>query len=475
MSAWLDAERRRRPRRRASNPLAVVAAVGAAGAAALLAAVILTERLADRVVPLAEPAAPEGPATVVVSARRLPSTLSVTTRLGKVRRPLTSATATLPSGSCATVDWEGERLVAVDENEPLVPASAMKAVTAAVALEVLGSDFTYSTAVHGSIDAAGNAGSLWLVGGGDPLLVTAGYPATEKYPTFNETRLEALADALVGAGLKSVSGAIAGVDTRYDAERYVPSWPSSFHMVEAGPLGALMVNDGSVPGAPTKPDDPAIAAARVLADLLAARGVVVSGGATRDVLPAGVGPLAAVESEPLVRQLQTILVNSDNNASELLLKEIGLKSKGVGSTTVGAQVVVDVLTGWKMAEGVTVADGSGLSRENRVPCSVFASVLERLAEVLPGLFAVAGETGTLRQIFDGESLEGRLVGKTGTLSGVKALIGYVPVDGAGAVRFTLIMNSAGVDNQSRYRPVWYSFGNAMAAASASPSTDQLSP
>lgn len=475
MSAWPDADRRRRPRRRASNPLAVVATVGVAVAAALLAAVILTERLADRVVPLAEPAASEGPSTVVVSARRIPSTLSVTTRLGKVLRPLSSAAATLPSGSCATVDWEGMRLVAVDEKEPLVPASAMKAITAAVALETLGSDFTYTTAVHGAIDPAGSAASLWLVGGGDPLLVTEGYPATEKYPTFNGTRLEALADALVAAGLKNVSGAIAGVDTRYDAERFVPSWPASFHVVEAGPLGALMVDDGSVPGAPTKPDDPAVAAARVLADLLAARGVVVSGATTRDVLPAGVGQLATVRSEPLVRQLQAILVNSDNNASELLLKEIGLKSKGVGSTTVGAEVVTEVLTGWGMVDGVTVADGSGLSRENRVPCSVFASVLERLAEVFPGLFPVAGETGTLRQIFDGESLEGRLVGKTGTLSGVKALIGYVPVDGAGAVRFTLVMNSAGIDNQSRYRPVWYSFGDAMAAASSSPSTDELAP
>ncbi len=475
MSAWPDAERGRRPRRRASNPLAVVATVGVVGAAALLAAVIVTERLADRVVPLAETAVSEEPATAVISARRIPTTLSVTTRLGKVQRPLASAVSTLPSGSCATVDWEGERLVAVDENEPLVPASAMKALTAAVALEVLGTDFAYTTAVHGAIDANGNASSLWLVGGGDPLLVTAGYPATEKYSTFNETRLEVLADALVSAGLRNVSGAIAGVDTRYDSERYVPSWPSSFHMVEAGPLGALMVNDGSVPGVPTKPDDPAVAAARVLSDLLAARGVTVSGATTRDVLPADAGRLAAVESEPLSRQLQSMLVNSDNNASELLLKEIGLKSRGVGSTTAGAEAVVEVLGGWGIAEGVSVADGSGLSRENRVPCSVFAAVLERLAEVFPGLFPVAGETGTLRQIFDGESLEGRLVGKTGTLSGVKALVGYVPVEGAGAVRFTLVMNSAGVDNQSRYRPVWYSFGNAMAAASASPSTDQLAP
>lgn len=475
MSAWPDADRRRRPRRRASNPLAVVAGVGVAGAAALLAAVVVTERLAERVVPKVEPEAVAAPSAAVVDARRVPMTLSVSTRLGKVQRPLAAAVRSLPSGSCATVDWEGERLVAVATNEPLVPASAMKVITAAVALDVLGRDFTYETSVHGTIDAAGAASTLWLVGGGDPLLVTSEYPATEKYPTFNGTRLEDLADRLVAAGLKSISGSVVGVDTRYDSERFVSTWPASFNVVEGGPLGALMVDDGRVPGAQVVPDDPAVGGAQVLSNLLAQRGVTVLGPATRDVLPAGVAKIASVQSAPLVRLLQAMLVNSDNNASEMILKEVGLKATGVGSTAAGAGVATETLRQWGAAEGVTVADGSGLSRENRVPCSVFAVLLERAAEVLPALFPVAGESGTLRQIFDGESVEGRLVGKTGTLSGVKTLVGYVPVEGAGSVRFTLVMNNTGIDNQSRYRPVWYSFGDAMSRASSSPSADQLAP
>jgi D-alanyl-D-alanine carboxypeptidase/D-alanyl-D-alanine-endopeptidase (penicillin-binding protein 4) len=305
--------------------------------------------------------------------------------------------------------------------------------------------------------------------------VTAGYPPTEKYPTFNQTSLEALADQLVAAGLRTVTGSVAGVDTRYDAERFVDSWPSSFHFVEAGPLGALMVNDGVVPGVTVKPSDPALAAAQVFVSLLAERGVAVGGGSTRDVLPADVARIAAVTSAPLSSQLQAILVNSDNNASELLLKEIGLKVSGTASTLGGVQAVRGVLESWGLAEAVTVADGSGLSRENRVPCTVFASLLERLVDRLPGLLPVAGESGTLRAIFEGESVEGRLLGKTGTLSGVKSLVGYVPVENGSPVRFTMVMNSAGIDNQSRYRPVWYSMGSAMARASATPSAEQLSP
>lgn len=453
----------------------MVVGIGGAGAALLLAAVIVTERLADRVVPRSGGGDIVSPSVPLVSARRVPLTLSVSTRLGKVTRALSAASATLPSGSCATVDWEGERLVAVDEEDSLVPASAMKVVTAAVALEVLGKEFTYETAVHGTIDAAGDATTLWLVGGGDPLLVTEGYPATEKYPTLGGTRVEDLADRLVAAGLKSVSGSVAGVDTRYDSERYVASWPSSFHVVEGGPLGALMIDDGRVLGQAVTPDDPAIAAAQVLTELLVRRGVSVLGPATRDVLPAEVTKVASVQSAPLSSQLQSVLVNSDNNASELILKEIGLKARGVGSTAAGAEVVKETLAAWGLSDGVTVADGSGLSRENRVSCVIFASLLDRAAEVLPSLFPVAGDSGTLRQIFDGESVEGRLVGKTGTLSGVKSLVGYVPTEGAGAVRFTLVMNNSGIDNQSRYRPVWYSFADAMARASASPSAEQLAP
>jgi D-alanyl-D-alanine carboxypeptidase/D-alanyl-D-alanine-endopeptidase (penicillin-binding protein 4) len=475
MSAWLGAERRRRRPRRASNPLAVVGGVGAAGAALLLASVVVVDRLADRVVARVEPAATEAAVSPVVTARRVPMTLSVTTRLGRVERSLASSIGALPTGSCATVDWEGERLMAVDPSEPLVPASAMKVVTAAAAIDVLGPDHTFVTSVHGEIDASGAATSLWLVGGGDPLLVTAGYPSTEKYPTFNQTSLESLADQVVAAGLRTVSGSIAGVDTRYDAQRFVESWPSSFQFVEGGPLGALMVNDGVVPGVATRPSDPALAAAQVFGGLLADRGVVVAGGWTRDVLPAGAPEITKVSSAPLVNQLQAILVNSDNNASELLLKEVGLKASGSGSTSGGAAAVLGLLESWGLAEGVVVADGSGLSRENRVPCSVFADLLERLADRLPGLLAVAGESGTLRSIFEGESVDGRLLGKTGTLSGVKSLVGYVPVENGSPVRFTILMNSAGIDNQSRYRPVWYSISSAMARASSTPSAEQLSP
>lgn len=477
MSVWPDADRgrSRRRARRADNPVRVVAVAGGFGAAVLLAGSVVAGRVADRVVPSASAGEIEAASVEVLSARRLPVTLSHLSRVGRVVRSLAVAAGKVPGGSCATVDWEGERLLEIAPALPLVPASAMKVVTAAVALEVLGPEHTYVTTLNGSVDATGTASGLWLVGGGDPVLHTAAYPATEKYGTFNGTSLEKLADAAVAAGLRRVAGNVIGVDTRYDAERFVAAWPSSFHGLEAGPLGALMVDDGTVFGRPQKPDDPAVAAAEMLRQLLVARGVVVDGVATHDVLPADRGEIARVTSLPLTAILQEMLVNSDNNTSELVLKEIGLKKTGVGSTASGVEVVTETMSGWGLAADLVVVDGSGLASGNRVPCATFATLLERSGEVLPGLLPVAGETGTLREIFDGEDVAGRLVGKTGTLSGVKALVGYVPVDEGDTVRFTLVLNSPGADDRSRYRPVWYSFGDALALARSTPRADQLAP
>jgi D-alanyl-D-alanine carboxypeptidase len=65
---------------------------------------------------------------------------------------------------------------------------------------------------------------LWLVGGGDPLLSTRAYPATQTNPTISPTFLDALADEIAASGVTIVSGSVVGDESRYDKERYVPTW-----------------------------------------------------------------------------------------------------------------------------------------------------------------------------------------------------------------------------------------------------------
>ena len=228
-------------------------------------------------------------------------------------------------------------------------------------------------------------------------------------------------------------------------------------------------------GLATKPDDPAVSAATELQNLLSARGVLFGALPRRDAMPTGTPEIASIQSAPLTSVIQEMMVNSDNNTAELLLKEIGFASKGTGSTDAGLAAVKETLVKWKLDKDVQLFDGSGLASEGRVPCDVFMSLLDTFSSSMPNLMAVAGETGTLRETFDGTAVAGLLRGKTGTLNGVKALVGYVPVSNSGPVSFALLMNKTGIDNQGSYRPIWYSLADVLNRASASPSMEQLTP
>jgi D-alanyl-D-alanine carboxypeptidase len=61
------------------------------------------------------------------------------------------------------------------------------------------------------------------------------------------------------------------------------------------------------------------------------------------------------------------------------------------------------------------------------------------------------------------------------LNGVKALVGYLPIANADPVKFSLLMNKTGIDNQGAYRPIWSSLADVLNKASAVPSTEQLVP
>lgn len=449
---------------------------GVVGAVLLSAAYFATDAVAERVTPLGASAVPTAPATKVLSVRRAPETLSTVTRLGLLRRSVTSFARGIPDGSCFGAHWLGEDIAFTRMNDPFIPASAQKLVTAAVALETLGAAHTYTTTVLASGRNGGTAQDLYFVGGGDPVLVRSEYVATERYPTLNGTSLEKLADSIVQAGITSVTGSIVGVDSRYDAVRFLDAWPAEFNVVEAGPLGALVVNDGAVVGQPMKPENPAIAAATELRSLLGARGVFVAQDPRYEsTVPNGAVDVASITSAPMSTIVREMLVNSDNNTAELLVKEIGFVRKKAGTTAAGLAVVQEELTRLKLPAASTVADGSGLSSNNRTTCANFMQILASLEDVLPNLLPVAGSTGTLRSVFGDSPVKDRLVAKTGTLSGVKALVGYLPLQGNPPVRFSLIMNSPGVDNQGEYRPVWNALGNALDRARALPTAQDLLP
>src|SRR5262250_807523 len=76
-------------------------------------------------------------------------------------------TALAPSGVVLVVDSEGNELVAQNIDEPFVPASVTKIVTAWLAMEVLGGDYRFETRFY-----LNDKRVLYVRGGGDPFLIS---------------------------------------------------------------------------------------------------------------------------------------------------------------------------------------------------------------------------------------------------------------------------------------------------------------
>jgi D-alanyl-D-alanine carboxypeptidase/D-alanyl-D-alanine-endopeptidase (penicillin-binding protein 4) len=89
---------------------------------------------------------------------------------------------------------------------------------------------------------------------------------------------------------------------------------------------------------------------------------------------------------------------------------------------------------------------------------------------------VAGVSGTLSTFFIGGPLEGRLFGKTGTLTGVKGLVGFVDTLGGSIMRIVVLLEGDGVSQDETFRPIWEKFlAEAIGTFASGPSADSLSP
>ncbi len=414
----------------------------------------------------------------IISARRVPIALSNEVRFDSFTRKLDELAGKLPSSSCMTIDVDGRRIASKDSAMMLLPASNMKILVAAAALEVLGADHRFTTNIYGTTDGTRVTGDLVVVGGGDPGIASADFVATQRFPSRHFTPAEDFVAALRDVGVTEILGGVVGVEDRYDLERFAPDLGLGIRGTEVGPLGALMINDGAVSGDPLKPDQPALAAVRQISNMLAAAGITIAGGPrVESVAPEG-EPLATVESPPLAEILHDLLTNSDNDTAELLLKEIGLVKKNSGSREAGISVVRDLLGQWGFdASQLTMKDGAGLERGNLISCDLLSAVLNKVGafgDIGQGL-AVAARTGTLSGVFGGTDAAGKLRGKTGTLSGAKALAGFVPYSETDAVSYVLILNGPSVANQSYYRPLWYELGETLTEYTGRPTPLEIAP
>lgn len=390
-----------------------------------------------------------------------------------------------PDSMCLSVMLDGDPIVESRSGTAFTPASLMKVATAAAAFEVMSPDEVFTTEVFvrtEDLESVSNGvltGDVYLVGQGDPVLSTPRYVNRYGVPVAH-TDITGLANQVMAAlsarGIRRIEGKVVGDESWYpDRQRDYsgevvagaaePVWKRSFVTANhSGPLSALLLNSGfsryssSVFSAgrrlSVRAAQPAQHAASVFDDFLEARRMVI----TRRPI-AGVAPipsertmLGAVDSPPLSEIVGRMLTRSDNTIAEMLLKEIG--RRGGGSDRASAVADVQTILRDKLgraADGLLIADGSGLSYSNRLTCGAIAGLLEEAGPGSPlveGL-AVAGETGTLRNCHPVRSRgnEDQLLtvkGKTGSLDHVISLAGTAVAASGETVTFAMIANQPNI-------------------------------
>ena len=356
--------------------------------------------------------------------------------------------------SLTVVDAQGRALFGHASSTPVLPASTQKLAVAGAALAQLGPGYRYTTAVTTTHqpDARGVLkGDLVLVGGGDPALAQPQFAGIE--PDRPRTPMENLVTQIKRAGVRRVTGRILGDPTFLANEPVAAGWRNRyFDQLDATRISGLTVDagrrvvDNSGVLQATAAPDPARQAAAVLRRLLIDRGIKVRGGAASTGQPsAGSSTIATVSSPPMGTLLRYMVQSSDNHLADTIFRTLGAArgdSTWIGAAGATAEILGPLQLDWS---GVVLADGSGLSRANRVSSDFLAQLQARmwqsnLKDQWVDLLARSGHRGTLKSRFLGTVAESNVYGKTGSLRDVSALVGTVAGTKGRQLHFAIVGN-----------------------------------
>ncbi len=332
-------------------------------------------------------------------------------------------------------------------NTARLPASVEKLYTTSTALLRLGPNATFTTSILGvgSRDPDGVwDGTLYLRGGGDPTFGSVSFD--HSWYGTGATMRTLIADFLRTNDITAVDGRIVGDESYWDSRRGTPATGYATNSEVEGELSALAYDRGFTNNQGTAFEfHPALYAAQQLAGGLRAFGVKlpgirISAGRT----PAGATPLASEQSPPLSTLIQLTNTPSDNYLAESLLKDIGARLGGAGTTAAGAAVVQAEMQS-KFGIDLRLNDGSGLSRYDRTTPVQVVTLLKGMAtnSAFVNSLALMGETGTLQDEGLGTVGQNDCRGKTGTLHDVANLAGYCQARDGHVLAFAFLANGLG--------------------------------
>src|SRR5262245_26866935 len=360
------------------------------------------------------------------------------------------AAALAPQALVLVVDAEGNELVAQNADEPFVPASVTKIVTAWLAMEVLGGDYRFETRFY--LD---HKRALYVRGGGDPFLISeelaplatelvaavgkkpmtgivldaSYYPSNLRIPGIQDTSeaYNALNSALA-VNFNTVYAVRSGNKVR-SAEQQTPITPLAITQFR------LRGPDGS--GRISLSQDPSVSlryAGELIAAFIERAGGSVKGKISTATVPKGLEPVYVHRQSRTLSEILVELLRASNNyiANQVFLEIGGRRLGGPVSLKKSLQVANEMLAAHGLAAAIHLEEGSGISRNNRFTARGLAKVLELFA---PHAGLLRGHDGGMN--------------KTGTLAGVRTLAGYADTASRSRVRFVISLTSN--DGEMRFR------------------------
>jgi D-alanyl-D-alanine carboxypeptidase/D-alanyl-D-alanine-endopeptidase (penicillin-binding protein 4) len=193
--------------------------------------------------------------------------------------------------------------------------------------------------------------------------------------------------------------------------------------------------------------DPDAAYVAALTEAFRDRGITVAGQSGATERGERVDTLFTMQSVPLREILPAVLKPSQNQIAEVFLRTIGLERTGVGTADSGRRVVERQFADWKIpADGYVVRDGSGLSRNDFISPEAIVAILDVMRrspnfDLFFQSLPIAGADGTIRTRMRGTPAERNLHAKTGTLSMVRSLSGYVRTADDRLLEFSILCNN----------------------------------
>jgi D-alanyl-D-alanine carboxypeptidase/D-alanyl-D-alanine-endopeptidase (penicillin-binding protein 4) len=406
-----------------------------------------------------------------------------------IGRALSPALARAYDWSCAILAEDGTLLYDDRSSHAVVPASAQKLIVADAILSKLRPDYRFHTlfaAAQAPRDGT-VAGDLWLVGSGDPSL--------------RSDDLRRGVTKLQVAGLRAITGGVAADGSALSGAELNPHWnPGDANEDFMAAISGVSIDEdtvefriaGTSAGRPAqvriKPQSSAVtyygAVATGYADdvIVAATGtpnvfhlagtipptvrevfylpvhgiaqyagtvltrflhdahIAVGQGPSIRRVPRDAAILWDHPSPELTQLVRHMMIFSDNHFAEQFLRVLGSAPGGAANDATGLAAERRVLrTQGIPTPGLHVVDGSGLSDANRIAAITLARILAN-ADLYP-LLARGGLDGTLKWYHFAQA-SGRVRAKSGHLSSVSSLAGYVNTRRHGRVVFAFLINGS---------------------------------